>query len=97
MRWRLGNWSFYDLATKIVYKAKEAGIPVIFVDPAYTSQTCHRCGHCERANRKSQSEFECKRCGFACNADFNGSKNIEARATGTFGAASTGLLRSAAA
>ena len=58
MRRLLGNWSFDDLAAKIVYKAKEAGIPVIFVDPAYTSQTCHECGHCERANRKSQSEFE---------------------------------------
>jgi len=80
MRWQMGNWAFADLAAKISYKAAELGIPVIFVDPKYTSQTCSACGHCERGNRKSQASFECLSCGFNENADRNAAKNIEARA-----------------
>jgi putative transposase len=87
MRWLMGNWAFADLTAKIVYKAAEVGIPVIFVDPRNTSRTCSRCGHCEKANRKSQSQFLCVNCGFETNADFNAALNIEARA-----AVSTGLL-----
>jgi len=80
MRWLLGNWAFADLAAKIAYKAAEVGVPVIFVDPRNTSRTCSRCGHCEKANRKSQSQFLCLKCGFETNADKNAALNIEARA-----------------
>ena len=79
MRWLLGNWSFADLAAKIVYKAAEVGLPVIFVDPRNTSRTCSECGHCDKANRKSQASFQCLSCGFCANADYNAAKNIEAR------------------
>lgn len=80
LRWLSGNWSFAQLQEFICYKAKLVGIPVVFVNPAYTSQTCSKCGHCERANRPSQSVFKCKQCGFEANADFNSSLNIKARA-----------------
>ena len=46
------------------------------VDPAYTSRTCSACGHCAKANRKSQASFVCKQCGFADNADRNAAINI---------------------
>ena len=80
MRWQMGNWAFADLAAKIVYKAAEAGLPVVFVDPRNTSRTCSVCGHCDKANRKRQASFQCLSCGFCANADKNASKNIEARA-----------------
>lgn len=80
MRWQRGNWAFHDLAAKIVYKAATVGIPVVFVDPRNTSRTCSECGHCDKANRKSQASFLCQSCGLSINADFNASKNIEARA-----------------
>ncbi len=79
MRWQMGNWAFADLAAKICYKAAEVGIPVVFVDPRDTSKTCHKCGHCERANRKSQASFLCLKCGLCENADRNAAKNIEAQ------------------
>ncbi len=79
MRWQMGNWAFADLAAKVCYKAAEVGIPVVFVDPRDTSKTCHKCGHCDKANRKSQASFLCQSCGFCANADYNASKNIEAR------------------
>ncbi len=78
---RLSGWAFAQLGSFVVYKARLAGIPVVFVDPAYTSQTCSVCGHCERSNRKSQSEFVCKACGHEAHADVNAARNIRARAT----------------
>jgi len=87
MRWLMGNWSFYQLAQFISYKAEQAGIPMVFVDPRNTSRTCSVCGYVDKANRKSQAHFKCLQCGFEANADYNAALNIEARA-----AQSTSLL-----
>ena len=81
MRWQLGSWAFHQLAQFVVYKAKRAGVPVVFVDPRNTSRTCSVCGHCAKENRKSQSQFLCLHCGFQANADFNAARNLEARAS----------------
>ena len=70
------NWAFAQLRAFLTYKACLAGIPVILVDPAYTSQRCYVCGHTERANRRSQAEFVCQACGYANHADYNASLNI---------------------
>lgn len=70
------NWAFAQLRDYISYKAKRAGIPVILVNPAYTSQRCFACGHTERANRRSQAEFLCVECGYSNHADHNASLNI---------------------
>jgi IS605 OrfB family transposase len=73
-----GNWSFSQLRLFVTYKAKLAGVPVVFVDPRNTSRTCSACQHCEKANRKSQSEFVCRHCGHSQNADLNAALNISA-------------------
>ena len=80
MRWQLGNWAFLDLASQLRYKAASLGIPVIEVDPRNTSRTCNSCGHCDKANRKSQSVFHCLQCGLTMNADKHAALNIETRA-----------------
>jgi putative transposase len=80
MRWLLGNWAFAQLGAFLGYKAQAVGLAVVEVDPAYTSQTCSACGHCERSNRASQSKFCCQKCGLEINADQNGALNIRARA-----------------
>jgi IS605 OrfB family transposase len=69
-------WAFYQLRQFLTYKAAQASVPVYLVDPAYTSQTCSRCGYCDSANRQSQSSFKCKQCGFCCHADYNAAQNI---------------------
>jgi IS605 OrfB family transposase len=79
LRRELHSWAFYDLLLKIVYKAMLLGVPVWIVNAAYTSQTCSVCGHRERANRKSQSEFSCRACGTQLHADVNAAINIAAR------------------
>jgi IS605 OrfB family transposase len=79
-RGRLEGWAFHQLWRFIAYKAALAGIPVIAVDPRNTSRICSECGHCEKRNRKSRDEFECRHCGFACGADKNAARNIRLQA-----------------
>jgi IS605 OrfB family transposase len=74
------SWSFAQLGQFIAYKARKAGVPVVHVDPAYTSRTCAECGHIDRANRVTQAWFACRSCGFVDHADRNSSRNIRARA-----------------
>ncbi|MFD3314105.1 RNA-guided endonuclease InsQ/TnpB family protein [Streptomyces sp. NPDC058694] len=76
----MSSWGFAQLGQFIAYKARKAGVPVVYVDPAYTSRTCAECGHIDKANRVSQAWFACRSCGFVDHADRNGSRNIRARA-----------------
>ncbi|MCY7284766.1 MAG: transposase [Cyanobacteria bacterium CAN_BIN43] len=80
-RRRTNNWAFYQLRTFTQYKAVIAGVPVILVPPAYTSQTCSRCGHVHPTKGKSfrsGKKFKCGHCGFEHDADVNAAKNIAA-------------------
>jgi putative transposase len=70
------SWSFWQLRFFLSYKAALAGVPLYTVDPRNTSRTCHRCLHCEKANRQSQAAFKCRQCGFSANADENAAINI---------------------
>ncbi len=79
-RSRLKGWAFFQLRQFVTYKALAAGIPLILVDPAYTSQRCSRCGYTARNNRRTRDAFECHHCGFALPADWNAALNIRARA-----------------
>jgi len=75
----LHSWSFHQLGPFVGYKATRAGVMVVHVDPAYTSQTCSACGHVDRANRPNQAKFCCQSCGFAGHADWNAARNIAKR------------------
>lgn len=56
----------------------EHGFDLEFVNPAYTSQECHRCGFVHRDNRKSD-RFKCQACGHLAHADVNAAKNLVRR------------------
>ncbi|MFJ8036086.1 RNA-guided endonuclease InsQ/TnpB family protein [Streptomyces sp. NPDC096032] len=75
----LHSWPFAQLGDFIVYKAKRAGVPLVFVDPSYTSQTCAECGHVDKRNRVDQRLFICRKCGVVAHADRNASHNIATR------------------
>ncbi|MBB4943029.1 IS605 OrfB family transposase [Streptosporangium album] len=75
----LHSWSFRRLGSFIAYKAARAGVAVVHVDPAYTSQECSVCGHVDKKNRPGQATFICTSCGFAEHADVNAARNIAAR------------------
>lgn len=61
-------------------EAAKRGIPVVPVDPSYSSRTCARCGHESSENRKSQPVFKCVACGWSANADTNAACVISQRA-----------------
>lgn len=77
-RYRHASWAFSELQAFIEYKAKEKGILVVYVDAAYTSQSCPKCGHVAKNNRKGLT-FHCEACGHSMNADLNAARNIEIR------------------
>jgi putative transposase len=79
-RAKMSGWAFSQLRGFIEYKGMLDGVPVVLVDPRNTSRTCNECGHCEKANRKSQAEFVCKHCSHTIHADLNAARNIRARA-----------------
>ncbi len=71
------SWAFYQFKQLLEYKAKMNNSIVITVDPKYTSQTCPRCGHVEKANRnKSKHIFKCKNCTYTSNDDRIGAMNL---------------------
>ena len=73
------NWSFWQLREFLVYKAKRAGVLLVFVDPRNTSRTCHCCGYVDKKNRRSQALFSCIRCGYHAHADLNAARNLATR------------------
>ena len=80
MNRRLHAWAFARLTGRIEDKALDDGIPVEYVNPAYTSKTCHACGHVGR--RGSQAEFRCTNteCWVSeYQADINAAANIASR------------------
>src|SRR5699024_5403572 len=81
----LKTWTYYQLQQMIEYKAKEAGIEVVKVDPKYTSSRCNKCGNIHTKDsvkkwRPTQDQFKCMTCDwghkFFVNADWNASLNI---------------------
>jgi putative transposase len=80
MNRRLHAWAFARLQGRVEDKAREAGIPVEYVRPEYTSQVCHACGHV--GERTGQAMFRCANGGCHVTefqADINAAANIARR------------------
>jgi IS605 OrfB family transposase len=79
-RRRSNSWAFFQLRTFLDYKALGAGVEVIKINPAYTSQTCHKCLHIHPVKGKSYRSgktFSCGHCHWKGDADFNGANVIK--------------------
>ncbi|MFE5588623.1 RNA-guided endonuclease InsQ/TnpB family protein, partial [Kitasatospora sp. NPDC056531] len=86
------GWHLLELALRNA--ARHTGSSVVLVNPAYTSQTCHACGHCAPENRESQAVFRCAACGHRDHADVNAAKNIKAAGQAVSGRGDLGTGRS---
>jgi len=78
-RRRTNSWAFYQLRQFLEYKARAAGVSLILVPPAYTSQTCHNCLHIHpdpAQSYRSGKSFKCGHCGWEGDADLNGANVI---------------------
>lgn len=59
----------------LTYKAEDAGRQVKFVNPAYTTQDCYRCGD-RREKKLSERMHSCSCCGYEVSRDLNAAQNI---------------------
>jgi putative transposase len=91
---RLHSWSFAQFQGFLSYKAQERGMTVVKIDPRHTSQTCSHCGYQARNNRRSQSLFLCRQCGYSLNADLNAAVNIQQKYLASLGTSSASGLAS---
>jgi len=66
-------WTFFQLQGFVRYKAAMRGIKVELIEPAYTSQTCHRC---LRRGLRNKETFVCTPCDISMDADENAAKVI---------------------
>jgi len=67
------QWAFAQFGSMLRHKCALRGIPLIEVDPAYTSQRCSRCGSIHRPNGK---RYVCLTCGHNDHRDANSGFNI---------------------
>jgi IS605 OrfB family transposase len=68
-RRRSNSWAFFQLRRFLAYKAIRAGVPLVLVNPAHTSKTCHCC---YRIGERQGKGFCCwDGCGWSGDADYN--------------------------
>lgn len=67
------TWAFRKLQNMIQYKAIWEGIPVVYIQPQYTSQVCPKC---LSTNKRIKHSYKCKYCGSEYNSDLVGAINI---------------------
>ena len=72
---RLQYWSYRQVLEKLERSCAENGILLIKINPAYTSQTCSKCGMKDKKSRNGE-KFLCLSCGYSDDADHNASVNI---------------------
>lgn len=71
----LTRWNYSELNRRLEMKLEDLGVQVVLVSPTYTSQRCSECGWVRKSNRSGKL-FRCGHCGFECDADLNGARNI---------------------
>ncbi len=76
-RSKMNSWSFYELQRQIEYKARWEGIPVIYVNPQWTSSTCAICGSI--ISECKERKVYCSKCKNLMDRDVNAALNIVTR------------------
>ncbi len=74
MNRRLSSWPRGEIHRQIEYKAALAGVPIIKVNPAWTSKTCPVCG--ARRRDRVGKVFVCLMCDWEMDRQINAGMNI---------------------
>jgi IS605 OrfB family transposase len=72
---KLQRWTYPYFLSRLEQRGQISGVHVAYVNPAYTSQKCEKCGSIHKENRVGEL-FLCRECGYAEDADYNASRNI---------------------
>ena len=78
-RRRYATWPFRALQNCIAYKAAWEGVQIEYVNPAWTTKTCHRCAFVNRTLSLADREWPCPNCGAILDRDLNAAINIASR------------------
>jgi len=90
LRGRLNRWSFRKFQQIIEYKAKLAGLNVVYVNPKGTSSTCPVCG--VKLSPNGHRVLRCPRCGYENDRDVVAVLNLVRRYTEDVGSFPEGSL-----
>ncbi|GFP22468.1 putative transposase, partial [Candidatus Hakubella thermalkaliphila] len=74
-RSKFQRWTYSKLISRIQQLSEVGGVHCQMIAPAYTSQTCSKCGFVHTLNRNGEI-FKCRQCGYTLDADYNASLNI---------------------
>ncbi|MFP3178668.1 MAG: transposase [Thermocladium sp.] len=80
VRMRLHDVAFHELRGIVEYQLGKYGKEVVLVDPRNSSKTCAKCGYVKMDLALSDRVFECPRCGWRADRDYNSALNHLRRA-----------------
>jgi len=83
----ISDAAWAEFSSFLSYKAAWAGRTFVAVNPAYTSQDCHVCGHRQKMPL-AERVYNCPCCGLSCDRDHNAALNILARGLASIGSQS---------
>jgi len=72
---RIHDVAIHELMSIVKYQLGKYGKEVVFVDPRNSSKTCAKCGYVKMDLTLSDRVFECPRCGWRADRDYNSSLN----------------------
>jgi len=72
---KVQRWLYSNVINKLERFTEENGVQLVKVNPAYTSQTCSKCGTVDKSSRSGEW-FHCQYCNLEIDADFNAAINI---------------------
>ena len=75
LRNELSKWDKGYIKERLEFKCYEKGIKIVEVNPAYTSQICHKCN---KIGNRNGEVFSCDECG-SYDANYNAAINIKNR------------------
>jgi hypothetical protein len=75
-RWK--QWAARYFVRRVLLLSSLVGVPVVLVDPPYTSQTCPECS--SRDSFRGCTLSRCRQCGYTGNSDFWAARNISRKA-----------------
>jgi IS605 OrfB family transposase len=69
------HWRFRQVLSRLIEKAQENRVRLVYVNPKNTSRTCPTCGNVDAQNRKLEC-FLCTKCSYKDHSDVVGARNI---------------------